>query len=51
MTMPMDAEVTIDLDDGMDGNYMPVLGVIQKRTIMGEFVVLDADLHRTLKKQ
>lgn len=46
LTMPMDAEVTLDTDDGLEGNYMPVLGASQKLTLMGEFVVLDADISR-----
>lgn len=44
--MPQDAEVTLDIDDGLAGNYMPVLGVSQKTTIMGSFVVIDADVAR-----
>lgn len=49
-TTPKDAEVTLDIDDGLDGNYMPVMGVSERKTIMGKFVVIDADFHRILKK-
>lgn len=41
-TMPKDAEITLDLDDGLDGNYMPLLGVTLRETVMGVFVTLDA---------
>lgn len=50
LTVPMDAEVTLDVADGLDGNYMPVLGVSQKETISGAFVVLDADVRRIMGK-
>ena len=42
--MPQDAEVTIDADDGLEGNYMPLIGVTLRETLMGAFVTLDADV-------
>lgn len=49
-TMPQDAIATLDVDDGMEGNYMPILRATLHKNLHGEFVSLDADIHHTLGK-
>lgn len=41
---PLDLDVTIDTDDGFEGNYMEIRNVREIKNVLGSFIVIDADV-------